>query len=96
MIDSLKVLFAPFLPFSSERLNTYLGYDQPIFGEQYIEPQQDRLGTHNVLRYRASQQGGHWEPSNLQPGQRLGQPAALFKKLDEPGLAEKERARLGK
>jgi methionyl-tRNA synthetase len=96
VIDSLKVLFAPFLPFSSERLHGYLGYTRPLFGEQYIEPQQDRLGTHNTLRYRPPQYGGKWEPSSLQPGQRLGQPAALFKKLDEPGLAEKERARLGK
>jgi methionyl-tRNA synthetase len=95
VIDSLKVLFAPFLPFSSERLNAYLGYDQPLFGEQYIDPQQDRLGTHNTLRYRPPQQGGRWEPSNLHPGQRLGQPALLFNKL-EPTLAEEERKRLGK
>ena len=31
-IDLLKVLFAPFLPFSCERLHTYLGYSQPLFG----------------------------------------------------------------
>ncbi len=95
VIDSLKILFAPFLPFSSERLHGYLGYTQPLFGEQYVEPQHDRLGTHNTLRYRPPQDGGRWEPSNLQPGQRLGQPAALFKKL-EPTLAAQERARLGK
>ncbi len=95
VIDSLKVLFAPFLPFSSERLNTYLGYHQPLFGEQYIEAQQDRLGSHNTLRYRPPQAGGRWEPSNLPAGQRLGQPAPLFKKL-EPALAQQERARLGR
>jgi methionyl-tRNA synthetase len=94
VIDSLKILFAPFLPFSSERLHTYLGYTQPLFGEQYIEPQQDHLGVHNVLRYRPAVGGGRWEPSSLQPGQRLGEPAPLFKKL-EPALAEQERARLG-
>jgi methionyl-tRNA synthetase len=33
-IDSLKVLLAPFLPFTAERLHTFLGYDQPLFGEQ--------------------------------------------------------------
>ncbi len=32
-IDSLKILFAPFLPFTSERLHTFLGYNQPLFGE---------------------------------------------------------------
>ena len=51
-IDSLKVLFAPFLPFTSEKLHQYLGYDTPLFGEQYIEEVEDSLGTHNVLRYR--------------------------------------------
>jgi methionyl-tRNA synthetase len=94
VIDSLKVLFAPFLPFSSERLQTYLGYTQPLFGEQYTETQQDELGTHNTLRYRPPQSGGGWQPSALKPGQRLTQPARLFEKL-EPSLAAQERARLG-
>jgi methionyl-tRNA synthetase len=93
IVDSLKLLFAPFIPFSSERLHTYLGYTQPLFGEQYIEQQQDKLGAHNTLRYRPSKSGGRWEPCNLQPGQRLVQPAPLFKKL-EPALAEEERRRL--
>jgi len=95
VIDSLKILYAPFIPFSSESLHSYLGYTQPLFGEQYIEEQHDNLGAHNTLRYRQPQPGGHWEPSNLQPGQRLEQPAPLFKKL-EPTLAEEERSRLGK
>jgi methionyl-tRNA synthetase len=95
VIDSLKLLFAPFIPFSSERLHTYLGYTQPIFGEQYVDEQLDRLGKHNTLRYRPPEQGGCWEPSGLRPRQRLAQPAPLFKKL-EPALAEEERKRLGK
>ncbi len=95
VIDSLKLLFAPFLPFSSERLHAYLGYGQPLFGEQYIEEQRDNLGSHNTLRYRPPQDGGRWEPSSLKPGQRLKQPAALFKKL-EPSLAEEEREQLKK
>jgi methionyl-tRNA synthetase len=94
IIDNLKVLFSPFLPFSSERLHRYLGYTHLLYGDQYIEAQQDKLGTHNTLRYRPAQQGGCWEPSNLQPGQHLEQPAPLFKKLDLD-LAEHERARLG-
>jgi methionyl-tRNA synthetase len=95
IVDSLKLIFGPFLPFSSERLHAYLGYTQPLFGEQYIEELHDKLGTHNALRYRPPQAGGRWEPSNLQPGQRLVQPATLFEKLRDPNLAEKERARLG-
>jgi methionyl-tRNA synthetase len=95
VIDSLKLLFAPFIPFSSERLHSYLGFTQPLFGEQYVEAQKDNLGTHNTLRYRPPQPGWRWAPSNLQPGQRLEPPAPLFKKL-EPTLAEEERKRLGK
>jgi methionyl-tRNA synthetase len=95
IVDNLKVLFSPFLPFSSERLHRYLGYTQPLFGEQYIEAQQDSLGTHNTLRYRHPSPGGNWEPSCLQPGQLLVSPAPLFKKLD-PELVDQERARLGK
>jgi methionyl-tRNA synthetase len=94
-IDSLKVLFAPFLPFSSERLHAYLGYTNPLFGEQFTEVCKDNLGEHQVLRYRKGQASGHWEPSQLQPGQPLQEPQPLFKKLDD-SIVEQERARLGK
>ena len=93
-INSLKVLFAPFLPFSSERLHTYLGYDQPIFGEQFVERIKDDLGEHSVLRYREGQASGRWEPSRLMPGGTLREPAPLFRKLDA-SIVEAERARLG-
>jgi methionyl-tRNA synthetase len=95
-IDSLKLLFAPFVPFSSERLHTYLGYTQPLFGEQYIEEETDTLGTHTVLRYRPAQPGGRWQASQLPKGQALQPPAPLFKKLDEKVVVEEERTRLGK
>ncbi len=94
VIDSLKILLAPFLPFSSEQLHTYLGYDQPLFGEQYVENVQDTLGEHQVLRYNSSAASGRWEPSQLSPGQALRQPAPLFRKLD-PSIVESERSRLG-
>jgi methionyl-tRNA synthetase len=102
-IDSLKVMFAPFLPFTSERLHTFFGYETPLFGEQYTEEIADSLGTHTVLRYRPSAQSGavaqagpvFWKPSDLKPGQKLNQPGPLFKKLEEK-VAEEERAKLGK
>ncbi len=93
-IDSLKTLLAPFLPFTSERLHTYLGYTRPLFGEQYTEAHADSLGTHTVLRYQAGEASGRWEPSLLPPGQRLQEPQPLFRKLD-PSIVEEERARLG-
>ena len=93
-IDSLKVLLSPFLPFSSERLHTYLGYLEPLFGEQRVETLSDQLGEHTVLRYYPQKGRGYWAPSQLPAGQVLTQPAPLFKKLDE-SIVEEERARLG-
>jgi len=98
-IDSLKVLFAPVLPFTSEKLHGFFGYETPLFGEQYIQEISDALGTHKGLRYRppALENGmaAAWKPSDLQPGQKLNQPEPLFKKLDE-SVVEQERSRLGK
>jgi methionyl-tRNA synthetase len=101
-IDSLKVMFSPFLPFTSQRLHEFFGYETPLSGEQYIEEVSDSLGTHKVLRYRPvalSRATGAveaaWKPSDLKPGARLNQPGPLFKKL-EPSVIEEERARLGK
>lgn len=94
-IDSLKMLFAPFLPFSSERLHQYLGYDQPIFGVQATKSLGDALGIHVGLLYHPDGASGKWAPSQLQPGQSLQKPEPLFRKLDEK-LVEEERGRLGK
>jgi len=100
-IDSLKVLFAPFLPFTSEKLHGFFGYETPLFGEGYIEEISDSLGTHKGLRYRSPSgaagavEGLLWKPSELKPGQKLNQPGPLFKKLEE-SVIEEERARLGK
>jgi len=93
-IDSLKVMFAPFLPFTCEKLHTFFGYETPLFGEQYTEIAKDSLGEHTVLRYKGVD-GLQWKPSDLKPGQKLNQPGPLFKKLEESVVAE-ERARLGK
>lgn len=93
-IDSLKVIFSPFLPFTSEKLHGFFGYETPLFGEQYIEEVSDSLGTHTVLRYKGIE-GIQWKPSDLKPGAKLNQPGPLFKKLEE-SVIEEERARLGK
>jgi methionyl-tRNA synthetase len=93
-IDSLKILLAPFLPFSSERLHTYLGYSTPLYGEQGTEVWKDSLGEHAVLRYHPEKATGKWEPSQLSPGQALQSPQPLFRKLD-PKIVEEERLRLG-
>ena len=93
-IDSLKILFAPFLPFSCERLHAYLGYDKPLFGRQYTRAITDSLGEHNALLYDPADASGRWEASRLEPGARFRQPEPLFKKLDRE-IVPQERALLG-
>jgi methionyl-tRNA synthetase len=92
-IDSLKVIFAPFLPFTSERLHKFFGYETELFGQQFTETVKDSLGEHTVLRYKADA-GIQWKPSELKPGKLLNQPSPLYKKLEE-GVVNEERARLG-
>ena len=94
-IDSLKALFAPFLPFSSERLHQYLGYEGTLFGRSYTAMFEEEGGrTHEALCYDASGATGAWKPSRLVPDQPLRQPEPLFRKLDEI-VIEEERARIG-
>jgi methionyl-tRNA synthetase len=92
-IDSLSVLLAPFLPFSSERLHRMLGYDRPLFGTQRIETYDEATRSHEALIYERGDASGEWRPSEL-PAQALGQPEPLYKKLDDD-VAEAELARLG-
>lgn len=93
-IDNLKIMFAPFLPFTSEKVHSYLGYDTPLFGEQIITEYQEPTRSHKALIYDGSQATGRWEKSNLQAGQTLREPEALIKKLDA-SVVEAERAKLG-
>ncbi len=94
-IDSLKVLLAPFLPFTSQKLHTYMGYSGQLFGDQYVQTVQDNLGEHLALRYDPSKATGKWQASQLPAGQPLVQPAPLFRKLEAKIVGE-ERARLGR
>ncbi|MBI3158551.1 MAG: methionine--tRNA ligase [Chloroflexi bacterium] len=93
-IDSLKTIFAPFLPFSSQQLHYFFGYTHTLFGASHVGEVSDGLGAHATLQYDGRPAAGRWKPSGLAPGTELNQPAPLFKKLDE-SVIELERARLG-
>ncbi|WP_129678364.1 methionine--tRNA ligase [Candidatus Chloroploca sp. Khr17] len=93
-VDQLKLLFTPFLPFSSQRLHAYLGYDGYIAGPLEFREYTEEHGTsHRVLTGDYESWIGRWEPSSLPVGQQLREPAPLFKKLDEQ-VVEDELARL--
>ena len=93
VIDRLKIILHPFLPFTTQQLHGYLGYDDDLFGRLYIEEVEDARGVHQVLRYDGSQVTARWEPTTLPPGQPLRKPKPLYKKLDE-SVIEEERQRL--
>jgi methionyl-tRNA synthetase len=93
-IDSLKILFAPFLPFSSAELHRTLGYREPIFGELHIDTYKETERSHEALVYDGSRASGRWAPSQLEAGRKFEKPRPLFKKLDEE-VVEQERSRLG-
>lgn len=91
-IDWLKLLWAPILPQSSERIHSMLGYDGTLFGRQYVERVADARGAHLTLRYDHSQAIGRWQAEELPVGQALREPSALFAKLDEEAMADKLQA----
>jgi methionyl-tRNA synthetase len=94
VIDSLKILFAPFLPFSSQRLHKMLGYRGDLLGTQIVRDYQETTRSHRGLIYDASSLTEQWKPSQLPVGRAFGPIAPLFEKLDEKVVAE-EKARLG-
>ena len=81
-IDWLKLLWAPILPHSSERLHQYLGYTEPLFGQLDTTAVADDRGSHLVLRYDHGKASGAWQAQTLAAGQLLRKPAPLFAKLD--------------
>lgn len=93
-IDSLKILFAPFIPFTSQKLHEYLGYPSQLFGSQSVTSITDSLGTHDVLRYHPNEIVNLWQPGKLQAGDSFEKPSPLFKKLDA-SIIDFERNRLG-
>jgi methionyl-tRNA synthetase len=97
-IDNLKILLAPFLPFSSQRLHATLGYAGQISGTLHFSEMAERAAggetrTHRVLTGDYSKREGRWAPSALAAGQSFQPPQPLFKKLDDSVVAE-ELARL--
>ena len=95
VIDSLKRLLCPFLPFSSQKLHEILGYEGDLLGRLEIRTFQEERKTHQALCYEGEGTEGVWAPSQLPAGQALRKPQPLFKQLDE-SIVEEEMARLGR
>jgi methionyl-tRNA synthetase len=94
-ISGLKTLFAPVLPFTSQRTHKFLGLAGEMFGRQFVETYQEAERSHIALSYDGSDAIGSWQRDEIPPGHTLPQPEPLFRKLDE-SVAEEELARLGR
>jgi methionyl-tRNA synthetase len=94
-VDSLKTLFAPFLPFTSQTVHELLGYEGALVGRlEFATVTEEDGSTHEVLTGAYGGGTGSWAPSELPPGRRLQEPRPLFRKLP-PETADEELARLG-
>jgi methionyl-tRNA synthetase len=94
IVDSLKVIFTPFLPFSSQKLHELLGYEGFIAGPlEFREIEKGGEDRHTILTGEYSGWIRRWEPSELPAGQELREPEPLFRKL-EPSIVADELARL--
>jgi len=93
-IDNLKILFTPFMPFSSQRLHELLGYDTVIAGELESREITEESVPYTVLTGEYGEWAGRWEPSALPAGQALLEPQPLFKKLDPERVVAEELERM--
>ena len=93
VVDNLKTILAPILPRTAQQLRESLGHDGQLFGTQHVVEYQEETQSHRALTYDHSGAVGIWAPSALPTGQALGEPAPLFKKLDE-SVVEEEYAQV--
>ena len=93
-IDNLKLLLAPFLPHSAEKLHRLLGYKRPLFGSIHINTFHESEQSHDALVYDDNEATGRWTPGRLPLEQELLRPSPFYQKLDQSVISEEE-ARLG-
>ncbi len=82
-VDNLKTMLTPFLPFSSQKLHTLLGYDDVIAPQPDVREHSEDGAAHMVIAGDYGEPLDRWRPSELEPGRKLPEPQALFKRLDE-------------
>ncbi len=93
-VDNLKLIFSPFLPFSSQVLNELLGYDDDIAGTLEFVEHDEEDDSHLVLTGNYESLRGRWRASELPIGQKLLEPRPLFRKLDPEAVVADELRRM--
>jgi methionyl-tRNA synthetase len=93
-VDSLKTIFAPFLPFSSQLVHELLGNQGFLAGPLELRTVAEADGSsHEILTGNYAGWIGSWQPSALPVGQALREPRPLFRKLGTE-VADEELARM--
>jgi methionyl-tRNA synthetase len=91
VVDALKVIFTPFLPFTSQQVHQMLGHDGFIAGPlDFREVTEEGGRTHRVLTGDYASWVGSWAAPELPVGQKLRDPKVIFKKLDLEQVLEAE------
>lgn len=93
-LSALKILWAPILPFTSQRLHELLGEEGSLFGQQKVETYAESSRSHVGLTYDATLAVGTWQRTTIPTERSLPKPKPLFKKLDD-SVATDELGRLG-
>ncbi|MBO0681926.1 MAG: methionine--tRNA ligase [Candidatus Dormibacteraeota bacterium] len=87
-VDSLKTLFTPFLPFTSQRLHEMLGYEDVIAPQPVIREYEEEGGEKHSVLGGEYDETPRWLPSGLPAGRVLPEPSPLFRKLDDKVVDE--------
>lgn len=93
VVNRLKVILSPFLPFTSQKLNETLGFTDTIAASPTVESARDPEGKERFVLTGTYRSSVTWEPTEVPAGQKLGVPAPLFQKLEE-SVGDEELARL--
>ncbi len=93
-INALKVMWAPVLPFTSQKLHEMLGEEGALFGEQVIREYAEDTRIHQALTYDGFDGVTQWHRTEIPSGRLLAKPKPLFKRLDSE-VIEDELSRLG-
>jgi methionyl-tRNA synthetase len=80
-------MFTPALPFTAQRLHEMLGHEGVIAPQPEQREYLEDGKSHTVLAGDYSNEP-MWQPTGLRAGQKLREPKALFKKLDESVVDE--------
>ncbi len=81
LIDNLKILFCPFLPFTSQQLHELLGYEVTLSPQPVIEEAKSPDGDSRRVLTGNYNSVSQWQPAKLPVGAVVREPRPLFEKL---------------